>query len=44
LLAHGGEFKLTESDFEQLLQKAPTIPMTHWRSVKKKFAKSLGFA
>ncbi len=44
LLAHGGEVSPTESEFDQLLEQAPTIPMTYWRSVKKKFAKSFGFA
>ncbi|WP_298771511.1 MBL fold metallo-hydrolase [uncultured Shewanella sp.] len=38
-LAHGGEVQLTEKDYQSLLQRAPTIPMTHWRSVKAKLKK-----
>lgn len=36
LLAHDGKIKFSEIDFNSLLQKAPSIPMTHWRSVKSK--------
>jgi len=42
ILAHGGEVELTPQDFEQVLAKAPTEPMTHWRSVKTKLKKVLG--
>tara|TARA_B110001454_G_C12674647_1_gene415316 strand:+ start:401 stop:1150 length:750 start_codon:yes stop_codon:yes gene_type:complete len=41
ILAHGGEVKLSQLDFEQVLAKAPTKPMTHWRSVKAKMKKVL---
>jgi glyoxylase-like metal-dependent hydrolase (beta-lactamase superfamily II) len=41
ILAHGGEVELSQQDFEQVLAKAPTKPMTHWRSVKAKFKRSL---
>jgi glyoxylase-like metal-dependent hydrolase (beta-lactamase superfamily II) len=40
LLAHGGEVKLSQQDFEQVLTKAPTKPMTHWRSVKSKLKRA----
>lgn len=40
-LAHGSEVKLSKQDFEKVIAKAPTVPMTHWRSVKAKFKKSL---
>lgn len=43
LLAHGGEVELTDADFEYLLANAPDKPTTHWRSVKNKLVKSLGF-
>jgi len=36
ILAHGGEVCLTEYDYRSLLQQAPKIPKTHWRSVKEK--------
>jgi len=36
ILAHGGEVKLTAQHFKQVLAKAPTKPMTHWRVVKAK--------
>ena len=42
LLAHGAEVQLTEADFDYLQQKAPSIPATHWRSVKSKLAQVLG--
>ena len=41
ILAHGGEVNLSQHDFEQVLAKAPTKPVTHWRSVKEKFKRSL---
>lgn len=34
ILAHGGEVKPTEQQFQYLLSKSPKIPKTHWRSVK----------
>ncbi len=36
ILAHGGEVQLTAQHFEQILAKAPTAPITHWRSMKAK--------
>ncbi len=41
ILAHGGEVQLTAQHFEQVLAKAPTKPMTHWRLVKAKLKKVL---
>lgn len=41
ILAHGGEVKLSQQDFEQVLAKAPTKPMTVSRSVKAKLKKFL---
>lgn len=41
ILAHGGEVYPSEQEFNYLLEQAPTIPMTHWRSVKSKFRKAL---
>ena len=40
-LAHGGEVELSQQDFDDVLAKAPTKPMTHWRSVKAKFKRTL---
>ncbi|KGJ97360.1 MBL fold metallo-hydrolase [Colwellia psychrerythraea] len=39
ILAHGGEVNLSVKDYQQLLQLAPKIPRTHWRSVKAKLLK-----
>jgi len=38
-LAHSGEVHPSEQDYQHLLERAPTIPMTHWRSVKSKLKK-----
>lgn len=35
-LAHGGEISLTYEDYKHLHLSAPTLPQTHWRSVKSK--------
>ena len=40
-LAHGSEVELSQQDFEKVISKAPTTPMTHWRSVKTKLKKVL---
>lgn len=40
ILAHGGEVRLTEHDYQHLLQLAPKIPKTHWRTVKAEFSKT----
>ncbi|WP_372870332.1 MBL fold metallo-hydrolase [Shewanella sp.] len=42
LLAHGGEVSLEEIDLDRVLAEAPSIPMTHWRSVKSKLNQILG--
>ncbi len=36
ILAHGGEFEFSSKGFQQVLEKAPNEPKTHWRSVKSK--------
>lgn len=41
ILAHGGEVYPSEQEFQHLLDRAPTVPMTHWRSVKAKFRKAI---
>lgn len=40
-LAHGGEVSLSNEEYDYLLSQAPTIPVTHWRSVKAKLKKAL---
>lgn len=42
LLAHGGEASLEEIDLDRVLEQAPSVPMTHWRSVKAKLKQILG--
>lgn len=42
ILAHGGEVKLSQESFEQVLAKTPTNPETHWRAVKTKLKLVLG--
>jgi len=44
ILAHGGEVFPSDRDYKYLLDRAPKIPMTHWRSVKSKLNKALGKA
>ena len=39
ILAHGGEVSLTDNDYQELLKISPTIPRTHWRTVKKTLLK-----
>jgi glyoxylase-like metal-dependent hydrolase (beta-lactamase superfamily II) len=36
LLAHSGEVKLNESDYQHLKNSAPILPKTHWRAIKIK--------
>lgn len=36
LLAHGTTSEINPAVFEHLKEKAPTVPVTHWRSVKSK--------
>jgi len=43
ILAHGGEVNLSVQDFSQVIQKAPQIPITHWRAMKIKFKKIMGY-
>ena len=40
ILAHGGEVHPSEDDYQHLFEKAPKIPLTHWRSVKIKLKKA----
>ncbi|MBT1443925.1 MBL fold metallo-hydrolase [Shewanella sp. JM162201] len=42
LLAHGGVVTLEEIELERVLEEAPTVPMTHWRSVKAKLKQIIG--
>ncbi|MCH2057465.1 MAG: MBL fold metallo-hydrolase [Thalassotalea sp.] len=41
ILAHGGEVHPSEGDYEHVLELAPKVPLTHWRSVKIKLKKVL---
>ncbi|ELR66299.1 Zn-dependent hydrolase [Photobacterium marinum] len=41
ILAHGGEVQPSEQEYKYLLDNAPEIPVTHWRSVKAKLKKVL---
>jgi glyoxylase-like metal-dependent hydrolase (beta-lactamase superfamily II) len=41
ILAHGGEVCLTKYDYQNLLNLAPKIPRTHWRSIKEKLKRSM---
>lgn len=41
LLAHGGEVQLCKDEFSELIENAPTKPITHWRAVKSKLKKVL---
>lgn len=41
ILAHGGEKALNEQEWQDLIEKAPNKPATHWRSVKSKLLKVL---
>lgn len=41
MLAHGGEVKVTDEEYQQVIDSAPTIPLTHWRSVKIRLRKLL---
>jgi glyoxylase-like metal-dependent hydrolase (beta-lactamase superfamily II) len=36
ILAHGANVVLTQTQWQKLLQAAPKVPVTHWRSVKTK--------
>jgi len=40
ILAHGGEVRITEQNFKQVLALAPTEPVTHWRSIKTKLKRA----
>ncbi len=39
ILAHGGEVQLSQEQCQYLFDTAPTVPLTHWRSIKIKFNK-----
>lgn len=41
ILAHGGEREIRPEQWQELINKAPDKPATHWRSVKSKLMKSL---
>lgn len=41
LLAHGGEVTLSDDDYQHLFNRAPSMPKTHWRAVKKKVKRML---
>lgn len=41
ILAHGGEVQPSEQEFQHLLNCAPKVPKTHWRSVKMKVSRAL---
>ncbi|MDK1290368.1 MBL fold metallo-hydrolase [Pseudoalteromonas umbrosa] len=43
ILAHQGELPFSDINFDHLDQLAPKVPVTHWRSVKAKTKKALGF-
>ena len=42
LLAHEGEIPFADIDFDALIDSAPKVPVTHWRSIKSKFKQALG--
>ena len=39
ILAHGGEVQISHEQYLYLVDKAPDVPMTHWRSVKAKLSR-----
>jgi glyoxylase-like metal-dependent hydrolase (beta-lactamase superfamily II) len=39
ILAHGGEMRISNDEFDRVIDEAPTKPITHWRSIKSKFKK-----
>jgi glyoxylase-like metal-dependent hydrolase (beta-lactamase superfamily II) len=41
LLAHGGEVHLSAEQYQQVIDRAPQVPLTHWRSVKAKLRRVL---
>jgi len=41
LLAHGGKIPKSTLDFDLIHDLAPNVPLTHWRSVKKKLGQVL---
>ncbi len=41
MLAHGGEVHPDDDDYQHLFERAPKVPLTHWRSVKIKLKKVL---
>lgn len=42
LLAHEGEIPFSEIDFDGLIDSAPKVPVTHWRSIKHKVKHVMG--
>ncbi|WP_404341578.1 MBL fold metallo-hydrolase [Pseudoalteromonas mariniglutinosa] len=43
MFAHSDEMNLAEINFATILDAVPETPMTHWRSVKAKARRALGF-
>jgi len=41
ILAHGGEITPSEQDYQHLMNSAPKVPLTHWRTVKLKLKRML---
>ncbi|SHG97675.1 MBL fold metallo-hydrolase [Ferrimonas marina] len=41
ILAHGGEVRLTDKEYDHLATLAPRKPKTHWRAVKARFQRAL---
>ncbi len=42
MLAHGGEVQLNAAECQYVFDHAPTVPLTHWRSVKIKLRRVFG--
>lgn len=40
ILAHGGEVHPSQQEYQFVLERAPQVPVTHWRSIKSKLKKS----
>ncbi len=41
IVAHNGEVRISQDEYEQLLALAPDVPLTHWRATKSKLKKAL---
>jgi len=42
IVAHNGEVRISQDEYEQLLALAPDVPLTHWRATKSKLKKAFG--